>query len=755
MGAQDLTRSGRADGGERPACGAAEPGLRLRLLGGFQATLSGGPEVPLALAGRRRALLAYLAMQPRMSETRERLADLLWGERPDRHARQSLRQCLLALRRELGPIAQEALVADADVVKLRAEVTSVDAREVLEAATADDLTRLERAAALCEGEFLAGLDVPGTPFSEWLQAERPRIGGAALRVLERCTAMQEASGAARDAVRTAERLVALDPLREASQRLLIELYARHVGRQAALAQFDTVRRMLEAELSAEPERATLDLAGRIEATPAPALPPGPPAPEPEPPPQLPPPSLASGPRESRPGLRGRRPGAIALAAVVALAGALAIASTWLGRREEKPSQWASPSLPPRLAAREPQLERKGLSAIIVLPFATLGEAGPGQLISARLTHDLTTELSRVPVFRVISAATASRYRDQPFDPAELGVHFAVEGAVGEEGGASFADVALVEATSKLRVWTQRFAIAPKADTAAVGAEIVRAIARRLHVTAMLEAAERPRPAAGSPAEAQVGELLRRGWAEMLRIGVTGRASKAGHLFEQVLARDPSNASALTGLGAWNASLAAMFLVEDREAHVSRAESYLGKALEIEPRSSVANYFMGIAHKVRGEPQAALDSFRRSLHLNPSFASAYAQVGHVLARLGEPEAGLAHILYAIRLSPRDPNLGLWSLFAGQIELERGRDAEALRWLEAAVDHNRKSPFLRAALAAALALNGRADAASRERAEAERLAPWLKLADMERRIGDLTVAGRRVRMIEGLRLAFQGA
>jgi DNA-binding SARP family transcriptional activator len=66
--------------------------------------------MPIAISAKKnRALLAVLALSPGMTATRERLAGLLWGDRPDEQARSSLRQSLAALRKELGD-ADEALL---------------------------------------------------------------------------------------------------------------------------------------------------------------------------------------------------------------------------------------------------------------------------------------------------------------------------------------------------------------------------------------------------------------------------------------------------------------------------------------------------------------------------------------------------------------------------------------------------------------------------------------------------------------------
>jgi DNA-binding SARP family transcriptional activator len=72
------------------------PALVLNLLGGFEASLEGGPAVPLSTKTGQ-ALLAYLALTPDRRHSRDKLAGLLWEDRLDEQARTSLRQTLAVL----------------------------------------------------------------------------------------------------------------------------------------------------------------------------------------------------------------------------------------------------------------------------------------------------------------------------------------------------------------------------------------------------------------------------------------------------------------------------------------------------------------------------------------------------------------------------------------------------------------------------------------------------------------------------------
>ncbi len=81
-----------------------QPVVRLRLFGRFSAAGDGSPPLPLRIASKKGiALLAYLALHPEHTVGREKLATLLWGDRPDQQARLNLRQCILSLRNALAP----------------------------------------------------------------------------------------------------------------------------------------------------------------------------------------------------------------------------------------------------------------------------------------------------------------------------------------------------------------------------------------------------------------------------------------------------------------------------------------------------------------------------------------------------------------------------------------------------------------------------------------------------------------------------
>src|SRR6266404_5530863 len=168
---------------------------------------------------KARALLAYLAAQGGQAVSRERLADLLWPYQGSEQARHSLRNCLLELRKALGPSAALHLVTDFANCRIQDLIADLDCFERLY--RSPERSDLQAAAELYRGEFLADFDIDSEPFQEWLAAERDRTLAVVCDVLQRLSAQQDAAGDREATVQSGRRLVLLDPLSEFGQRALM------------------------------------------------------------------------------------------------------------------------------------------------------------------------------------------------------------------------------------------------------------------------------------------------------------------------------------------------------------------------------------------------------------------------------------------------------------------------------------------------------------------------------------------------------
>ncbi len=230
--------------------------FRIFLLGGFE-TWVGAHRIPLQVPNKTAGLLAYLATRPGQACSRDRLADLLWGDGAPEQARHSLRQALLKLRRSLAEIAPALVRAEGQMLSLEAAEVDVAAFERL--VSEGSAGSLEKAAALYRGEFLEDLHVNEVTFQDWVVGERERLRELAVEALARLLQHQRRSSAVEPAIQTALRLLRLDRTQEVVHRTLIRLYARQGRRAEALRQYHACVGVLRGELGVEPEPETVRL----------------------------------------------------------------------------------------------------------------------------------------------------------------------------------------------------------------------------------------------------------------------------------------------------------------------------------------------------------------------------------------------------------------------------------------------------------------------------------------------------------------
>ena len=237
--------------------------LSVRLLGRLRVVDGAGDEIPVP-GKKAQALLAFLALNADQPQSRDRLATLLWGDRFDEQARQSLRQCVSKLRKALGNTKPPVLLTDGDHVGLNGDTVDIDVRIFERLAAQGTPKALADAAHLCRATLAEGLDVKQTAFDDWIRAERVRVNDLAYQVLERLAAHQAKAEDTGAAIETAQRLVGLDPLREEAHRTLMRLYVRTGRRAAALKQFQACAETLRHELGTDPELETRRLYEEIQ-----------------------------------------------------------------------------------------------------------------------------------------------------------------------------------------------------------------------------------------------------------------------------------------------------------------------------------------------------------------------------------------------------------------------------------------------------------------------------------------------------------
>jgi tetratricopeptide (TPR) repeat protein len=121
------------------------------------------------------------------------------------------------------------------------------------------------------------------------------------------------------------------------------------------------------------------------------------------------------------------------------------------------------------------------------------------------------------------------------------------------------------------------------------------------------------------------------------------------------------------------------------------------------------------------PERALGECERAIALDPNSPDAQALAGWLKVFVGRAEETEAQVAEAMRLSPRDPELGIWRFHVGVANLLLGRLDRAVENLRRSVDANPRFGLVYFLLAAALALAGRETEAAETSSAGLRLVP----------------------------------
>jgi DNA-binding SARP family transcriptional activator len=229
--------------------------VRVALCGPFALSRNGRP-IKLRLAGKTLDLLRFLLINAARPTRREYLADLLWGATDPARHRSALSSAIWRIRQALDPVADLAILAEGDAVRLalgaNVEVDAVALARAVDDAThsASDeqhvSTRLIAALDACEGPFLDGAT------DDWALVEQERFFEVRMRGL---ALMMRRYGEIRrygDALDFGRRLLAEDPFRESVHCEMMWLYVLSGQRARALRQYHECETRLRNELGIAP-----------------------------------------------------------------------------------------------------------------------------------------------------------------------------------------------------------------------------------------------------------------------------------------------------------------------------------------------------------------------------------------------------------------------------------------------------------------------------------------------------------------------
>jgi tetratricopeptide (TPR) repeat protein len=126
-------------------------------------------------------------------------------------------------------------------------------------------------------------------------------------------------------------------------------------------------------------------------------------------------------------------------------------------------------------------------------------------------------------------------------------------------------------------------------------------------------------------------------------------------------------------------------------------------------------------RAQGRYEEAIPEYDAVIAFNRNWAAAIGHLGICKFWTGSIEELIPLHEQVIRLSPRDPSLGIWCFRTGLVHLVQSRIDEAISWLEKARGAIPAHPNTRATLASAYSLKGETERAAAELAEANLTSP----------------------------------
>ena len=358
-------------------------------------------------------------------------------------------------------------------------------------------------------------------------------------------------------------------------------------------------------------------------------------------------------------------------------------------------------------------------SIVVLPFADLSKNQEQQYFADGVTDDLTTDLSRIKGTFVISRNTAFTYRDKPVITKQIGrdlaVRYVLEGSVRRSGNLVRVNAQLIDAENDAHLWADRFDREIN-DLFALQNEITSRIAIALN--SELVNAEATRPTDNLDALDYIFRGRAAAWGKPPSAKTYGEAII---LFERALAIDPGAVTAHGWLASVLVNRQLDFPSNAADSDIARADELAMAALAVSPSNALPHFAKGQVLRVQKRYEEASAEFETVLTFNRNWVGALFALGWCKFHTGSIEEMIPLLEQVIRLSPRDPFIGIWYARLGIAHLLRSRFDEAINWLEKARAANPARPFTRSSLAVAYAHKGETELAATELAEARRLSP----------------------------------
>ena len=365
-------------------------------------------------------------------------------------------------------------------------------------------------------------------------------------------------------------------------------------------------------------------------------------------------------------------------------------------------------------------------SIAVLPFQNMSQDPEQEFFADGMAEDIITALSRYRSLFVIARNSTFAYKGQSPDlrdvARDLGVKFVLEGSIRKGGSMIRVTAQLIEGNSGNHIWAERYD-RELDDIFALQDEITQTIVAAIGPE--IDQFERERAQRLPPDNLDAWESYQRALWHVYRFSKDDNV-EAQHLFKQATTHSPNFAPAHAGLAHALYYSYMHGYADDRPATLVHAFEAARAAVAIDDRDADAHFALGRILYLRRMHEASLFEFEAAVTVNPSLAHAHLGYGSALGYSGQWERAIESLDRALRLSPHDPVIwvfstarALWLMGSGRIEDAAESAAHATRQptaevtahivLTAALAHLDREEEGRRAFADALSLKPDIDAA----------------------------------------------
>lgn len=291
-------------------------------------------------------------------------------------------------------------------------------------------------------------------------------------------------------------------------------------------------------------------------------------------------------------------------------------------------------------------------SIAVLPFANNSDDKNQGYFSAGIAEDINTDLSKVVGLFVTPSSVTRRYMGKDVDPraiaGKLGVRHILEGSVRRANGQLRITARLIDASTGVQVWADRYDRDTK-DVFAIQDEISQKVVARLSST--LKSGGLERVARRYTPNVDAYDLYIQGRAK--RIPPTAKNLNAAlQLFDRAIELDPRFAGGYAGasyvhiLRYGNASAPGASPSDDLATALRLAK----RAVQLDPTFGPAWGSLSEAFSREGQYDEALHAIEKAIKASPNDSLMRATYGRLLGHIGRPEEGIEQVKRAMRMSP---------------------------------------------------------------------------------------------------------